>query len=147
MTDAPTVTVEDLESLVETALWNYYPVRDSLSDLRVDVTPDGRVAVSGPVRSGLIKDGVLETLRWVPGVTGIVDGMVADSELEIEVAVALARDPRLEGLPPGAIAIHSHLGEVTLLGRLRDDSMREIATEVASQVSGVQRVYDRTVAR
>ncbi len=147
MTDARTMTVEDLESLVETALWNYYPVRDSLSDLRVDVTPDGRVKVSGPVRSGLIKDGVLETLRWVPGVTGIVDGMVADSELEIEVAVALARDPRLEGLPPGAIAIHSHLGEVTLLGRLRNDSMREIATEVASQVSGVQRVYDRTVAR
>ena len=95
MTDARTMTVEDLESLVETALWNYNPVRDSLSDLRVDVTPDGRVEVSGPVRSGLIKDGVLETLQWVPGVTGIVDGMVADSELEIEVAFALARDPRL----------------------------------------------------
>ena len=147
MTDARTMTVEDLESLVETALWNYNPVRDSLSDLRVDVTPDGRVEVSGPVRSGLIKDGVLETLQWVPGVTGIVDGMVADSELEIEVAFALARDPRLEGLPPGAIAIHSHLGAVTLLGHLKDESMRAPVVEVASQVSGVQRVHDRTVAR
>ncbi|MFQ5923390.1 MAG: BON domain-containing protein, partial [Anaerolineales bacterium] len=84
---------------------------------------------------------------WVPGVTGIVDGIVADSELEIEVAVALARDPRLEGLPPGAIAIHSHLGEVTLLGHLKDDSIRETVMEVASRVSGVQRVHDRTVAR
>jgi len=147
MTDAPVMTVEDLAPAVETALWNYAPIRESFYDLRVKVSPDGRVEVSGPVRSGLIKDGVLETLRWVPGVTGIVDGMVADSELEIEVAVALARDPRLEGLPPGAIAVRSHLGEVTLLGHLIDDSMRGTAVEVASQVIGVKKIDDRTVAR
>jgi osmotically-inducible protein OsmY len=142
-----TMTVEDLESAVETALWNYHPIRESLSDLRIVVSPDGRVEVSGPVRAGLIKDGVLETLRWVPGVTGIVDGLVADNELEIQVAVALARDPRLSNLSPGAIAVHSHLGRVTLVGRLNDETLREAAVEVTSQVTGVKSVEDRTAAR
>jgi len=142
-----TMTVEDLESAVETALWNYPPIRESLSDLKVKVSPDGRVEVSGPVRAGLIKDGVLETLRGVPGVTGIVDGIVADNELEIKVAIALSRDPRIKTLPPGAIAVHSHLGEVTLVGRLEDSSMRGFVLEVASQVSGVHRVEDRMGAR
>jgi osmotically-inducible protein OsmY len=141
------MTVEDLEFAVETALWNYEPIRESLSDLQVTVSPDGRVEVSGPVRAGLIKDGVLETLRLVPGVTGIVDGMVADNELEIQVAVALARDPRLSSLPPGAIAVYSHLGEVTLVGRLKDEAMGEVAAEVASQITGVQSVDDHTAVR
>jgi osmotically-inducible protein OsmY len=146
MTDTPTLTIEDLESAVETALWNYHPIRESLSDLQVSVSQDGRVEVFGPVRSGLIKDGVLETLRWVPGVTGIVDGLVADSELEIEVAIALANDPRLKDLPPGAIAVHSHLGEVTLIGHLENDSMRGTAVEATAKVAGVTAVHDLTTA-
>jgi len=141
-----TLTVEDLESAVETALWNYSPIRESLSDLQVKVSSDGRVDVSGPVRSGLKKDGVLEALRWVPGVTGIVDGMVADNELEIQVALALARDPRLSSLSPGAIAVHSHLGRVTLVGRLKDEALGGVAVEVTSQVSGVKSVDDRSAA-
>ncbi len=141
-----TTTVEDLESAVETALWNYSPVRESLSDLHVTVSPDGRVEVSGPVRSGLIKDGVLEALRWVPGVTGIVDGLVADNELEIQVAIALARDPRLSSLSPGAISVHSHLGRVTLVARLKGEALSAAAAEVASQVAGVRGVDDHTAA-
>ena len=141
-----TVTVEDLESAVETALWNYSPVRESLSDLQVTVSPDGRVEVSGPVRAGLIKDGVLETLRWVPGVTGIVDGLVADNELEIQVAIALARDLRLSSLSPGAISVHCHLGRVTLVARLKDEALSAAAVEVASQVAGVRGVDDHTAA-
>jgi osmotically-inducible protein OsmY len=130
-----TLTVEDLESAVENALWNYPPIRESLSDLQVKVSPDGRVEVYGPVRAGLIKDGVLEALRWVPGVTGVVDGLVADNELEIQVAVALARDPRLSSLSPGAIAVHSHLGRVTLVGRLKDEALRELSDRFPSNVS------------
>ncbi len=142
-----TISAEDLESAVETALWNYSPVRESLSDLHVTVSPDGRVEVSGPVRAGLIKDGVLEVLRWVPGVTGIVDGLVADNELEIQVAIALAQDPRLSSLFPGAISVHSHLGRVTLVGRLEDRAFSEVAVEVANQVLGVTKVDDHTAAR
>ncbi len=138
-----TITAEDLESAVETALWNYSPVRESLSDLHVTVSSDGRVEVSGPVRAGLIKDGVLEALRWIPGVTGIVDGLVADNELEIQVAIALAQDPRLSSLSPGAIAVHSHLGRVTLVARLKDEALGGIAVEAASQVAGVRGVEDQ----
>jgi len=141
-----TMTVDDLESAVETALWNYSPVRESLSDLHVSVSPDGRVEVYGPVRAGLIKDGVLEVLRWVPGVTGIVDGLVADNELEIQVAIALARDSRLSSLSPGAISVHSHLGRVTLVARLKDEALSAAALEVASQVAGVRGVDDHTAA-
>ena len=140
---AQTITAEDLESAVETALWNYSPVRESLSDLHVTVSPEGRVEVSGPVRAGLIKDGVLEALRWVPGVTGIVDGLVADNELEIRVAIALAQDPRLSSLSPGAVSVHSHLGRVTLVASLKDEALSAAAQEVASQVAGVQSVDDQ----
>ena len=146
MTDTPMITAEDLESAVETALWNYSPIRESLSDLQVKVSPDGRVEVSGPVRAGLKKDGVLEAVRWVPGVTGVVDGLIADNELEVQVAMALAQDPRLSSLPPGAIAVHSHLGRVTLLGRLKDEEMGGVAVEVTSQVAGVITVDGRTTA-
>ncbi len=138
-----TITAEDLESAVETALWNYSPIRGSLSDLQVTVSPDGRVEVSGPVRAGLIKDGVLEALRWVPGVTGIVDGLVADNELEIQVAIALAQDPRLSSLSPGAISVHSHLGRVTLVASLKDEALSAAAVEVANQVAGVRSVEDQ----
>ena len=138
-----TSTIEDLESAVETALWNYSPVRESLSDLLVTVSQNGRVEVSGPVRAGLIKDGVLEALRWVPGVTGIVDGLVADNELEIKVAIALAQDPRLSSLSPGAISVHSHLGRVTLVARLKDEALSAAAVEVASHVAGVRSVEDQ----
>ncbi len=141
-----TITAEDLESAVETALWNYSPVRESLSDLHVTVSPDGRVEVSGPVRAGLIKDGVLEALRWVPGVTGIVDGLVADNELEIQVAIALAQDPRLSSLSPGAISVHSHLGRVTLVASLKDEALSAAAHEVAGQVAGVRSVDDHTTS-
>ncbi len=141
-----TISAEDLESAVETTLWNYSPVRESLSDLHVTVSPDGRVEVSGPVRAGLIKDGVLEALRWVPGVTGIVDGLVADNELEIRVAIALAQDPRLSSLSPGAISVHSHLGRVTLVASLKDEALSVAAQEVASQVAGVRSVDDHTTA-
>ena len=79
-----------------------------------------------------LKDGVLDAVRWVPGVTGIVDGLVADNELEIQVAMALARDPRLSSLSPGAIALHSHLGRVTLVGRLKNEALIEVAAEVTS---------------
>ena len=138
-----TITAEDLESAVETALWNYSPIRGSLSDLQVTVSPDGRVEVSGPVRAGLIKDGVLEALRWVPGVTGIVDGLVADNELEIQVAIALAQDPRLSSLSPGAISVHSHLGRVTLVASLKEEALSAAAVEVANQVAGVRSVEDQ----
>lgn len=147
MIDTPRTTVEDLVAAIEAALREYAPVRESLSDLRIEVSSDGRLAISGPVRSGLIKDGVLETLRWVSGVTGIADGIVSDTELEIAVAVALANDPRLKGLPPGAIAIYSHLGQVTLVGHLKEDSVRAVAVEVARQVKGVQGIHDLTRAR
>ena len=138
-----TISAEDLESAVETALWNYSPVREMLSDLHVTVSPDGRVEVSGPVRAGLIKDGVLEAIRWVPGVTGIVDGLVADNELEIKVAIALAQDSRLSSLSPGAISVHSHLGRVTLVARLKDEALSAAAAEVANQVAGVRSVEDQ----
>ena len=142
-----TLTVEDLEFAVETALWNYPPVRESLADLQVKVSSDGRVEVYGPVRAGLIKDGVLEALRWVSGVTGVVDSLVADNELEIQVAIALARDPRLSSLSPGAIAVHSHLGRGTLVGGLKDETLREVAVEVTSQVTGVKSVDGHTAAQ
>ena len=135
--------VEDLDQAIEDALWEYDPVRESLSALKVTADADGTVSISGHVRSGVIKDGVLETLRRVPGITGIVETVYADNEIEFEVARVLAVDPSLKGLSPGTIAVHSHLGTVTLVGKVVDSALQEAATEVAGQIPGVLAIDDR----
>lgn len=143
MTVAPpaeATDTEDLQIAVERALWEYDQVRGALSELRAEAMPDGKVEISGHVRSGLIKDGVLATLRRVPGVSEIVDRLYSDQELEVAVAWALAE---VKKLPPGAVSIHGHLGQITLLGRLPDESLRSPVVEAAGSVPGVDRIVDR----
>jgi osmotically-inducible protein OsmY len=141
MIELPTQQLEDLQTAVDEALWHYTPVRGALWELRAVVAPDGEVEIRGHVRASIIKDGVIAALRTVPGVLRIVDRLVADPELELAVARALAEIPNL---PPGAIAVRSHLGKVSLLGRLPDEALRKQVLDVAAAVPGVRGVDDRT---
>jgi osmotically-inducible protein OsmY len=139
---APTrdIDTEDLQTAVDRALWEYDQVRGALSELSVEARHDGTVEISGHVRSGMIKDGVIETLRRVSGVTEIVDRLFSDHELEVAVASVLAS---IDKLAPGLISVHSHLGHVTLLGRLPSESLRSEVLGAASSVAGVEQVVDR----
>lgn len=141
MIDKQTRELEDLQHAVDDALWQYDPVRGALWGLRAEVRPDASVEISGHVRSRSIRDGVVEVIQMVPGVRQVVDQIVTDPHLETEVARALAG---IQQLPPGRIAVHSHLGAITLLGQLPDQSLREALVGAAKQVPGVRTVDDRT---
>ncbi len=136
-------TLEDLRGAVEEALWAYEPVRTARHPIETRVRPDGVVEVRGHVRSRLIKDGLLRTLRSVPGVREVEDHLVADPDLELAVAQALASDPRTRQIPPGAITIHSIFGIVTLFGHLPEGVDRQQVVEVVRGIEGVRHVVDR----
>lgn len=134
--------LQDLQLAVEDALWRYDPLRPALSELRVEVRPDGQVEIAGPVRTGLIKDGILASVRRVPGVTGIIDRILPDHELEIAVARAMASDEMLTKLPPGTLSVHSHLGRVSLVGRVPDPALRKRVLEIVPNLPGIRGVID-----
>ncbi len=137
------LTLEDLQQALEEALWAYEPVRTASREVEARVQPGGVVEVSGYVRSRLIKDGVLNILRRHPGVNEVVDHLIADPDLELAVAMKLATDPRTRDIPPGAVAVHSHFGAVTLVGRLPVGFSHAEVVEVVREVPGVRHVVDR----
>jgi osmotically-inducible protein OsmY len=137
------VVLQDLQQAVEEALWEYTPVRDTIGLLRIEARPDGQVEIAGPVRSGLIEDGVLETVRRLPGVTGVIDRILPDPELELAVAKAIGADPGLKALTPGTVTVHSHLGQVSLVGKAPEASLRRRLVEVTRAVPGTRGVLDR----
>ncbi len=140
MTEA---ALQDLQLEVEEALWQYDPVREALGALRIEARPDGQVEIAGPVRSGSIKDGILATVRRLPGVVGVIDRILPDHELELAIAKAMNTDPILKALPPGSVSLYSHLGQVSLVGKTPSEAMRRRALEVARGVPGVRRLVDR----
>lgn len=140
MIDKQTRELADLQHAVDEALWGYDPVRGALWELRAEVRQDASVEVSGHVRSRSIREGVIEVLQELPGVQQVVDQLVTDPQLENEVARALTGIQRLQ---PGRIAVHGHLGVITLLGKLPEESLRQTVVGAAERVPGVRSVEDR----
>jgi osmotically-inducible protein OsmY len=134
---------QDLQLEVEEALWQYDPVREALGALRIEARPDGQVEIAGPVRSGSIKDGILATVRRLPGVVGVIDRMLPDHELELDIAKAIDSDSSLKTLPPGSVSVYSHLGQVSLVGKVPIEALRRKVVEAAQAVPGVRRLVDR----
>jgi osmotically-inducible protein OsmY len=130
----------DLQRAVERALWKFGQIRPNLPSLNIAASEDGSVEIVGPVRSSLTKEGILQVARRVPGVTGVVDRLMSDPELEIAVAEALVADSNTKDL---RISVHSHMGSVTLVGEGVSDEARAAADRVAEEVPGVQEVISR----
>jgi len=135
--------LHDLQLEVEEALWQYAPVREALGALQIEARPDGQVEIAGPVRTGSIKDGILATVRRLPGVLGVIDRILPDHELELTIAKAIDKDPSLKAMRPGSVSVYSHLGQVSLVGKAPTEALRRRAVEVARAVSGVRRLVDR----
>jgi osmotically-inducible protein OsmY len=72
----------------------------------------------------------------------VEDRIVADPDLEIAVARALADDPKTAGVPAGSVLVFAQLGNVVLVGDLPESLLAEVL-RVAGQVPGVRRVVDR----
>jgi osmotically-inducible protein OsmY len=130
--------LERLKMEIEGRIANLEPLRTLGNHLKISVDSDGAIEVSGPVRSHLIKEMVLQSIRETPGVHTIEDDVIADPDLELDVAQALTSDDRTREIPLGHIFIHSRSGVVSLAGKLPDDIQLSDVLDVVSSVDGVR---------
>jgi osmotically-inducible protein OsmY len=125
---------EELADRIVDAWWGD-PVLHALmvnSDVRA-VVRDGTATLEGYVWTAEQKRRLEEVAQSVPGVLGVRNEVVADDELALTVARALAEDPRFRDWD---IRVHSYLGNVHLQGSVPDAETREAAGEVAARVPG-----------
>ena len=100
---------------------------------------NGRGILSGNVAASRIAEAVEGALSEVSCVLGIENRLVADPDVEISVASALAQNPSTQG---GRFMVHSRLGRVTLEGQVKPEAA-QAAVAVAREVAGVVSVESR----
>ncbi len=120
---------------VQTALWNEDTIR-FLDYKNISVVVDnGKVTLSGHVVKN--KRYIEGIVHQVPGVTQVQDDLVADQDLAIEVAQALAQDPRTR---PYHILVGCRHGWVHLNGQVPDPETQTAVEEVAAHVPAARGV-------
>jgi hypothetical protein len=134
----PTRQMEDIHLQVAERMEKIEPLRTLGNFLQTKLDPNGVIKIAGPTQSLLIKQMVIQALSDIPGIQGIQDHIVADPDLELAVAWALAQDHRTSNLPPGRIFIRSHLGVITLFGDLPAGFLLQDIVDVVLNVSGVR---------
>jgi hypothetical protein len=134
----PARQMEDIHLQVAERMEKIEPLRTLGNFLQTELDPNGVIQVTGPTQSLLIKQMVIQALSDIPGIQGIQDRIVADPDLELAVAWALAQDHRTCDLPPGRIFIRSHLGVITVFGNLPAGFLLQDIVDVVSNVSGVR---------
>lgn len=128
---------DEIKLLVEEALLSYPPLREAGCPINVEVK-DGRVELTGIVRSLAMKE-MASRLAWgIPGVKEVVNNLLVDSQLEGEVAKRIASDPQTK---PWACSIRVQVirGQVRLKGNVPQEA-REVIRKVAAGTPGVLRV-------
>jgi len=100
---------------------------------------DGKVILSGNAASSRIAEAMEGALSGVSCVLGVENRLVADPDVEISVASALAQNPSTQG---GRFIVHSRLGRVSLEGQVKPEAA-QAAVEVAQEVAGVVSVESR----
>jgi osmotically-inducible protein OsmY len=109
-----------------------------LRAIRLEVE-DGKVILLGNVAASRIAEAMEGALSGVSCVLGVENRLVADPDLEISVASALAQNPSTQG---GRFIVHSRLGRVSLEGGVKPEAA-QAAVEVAQEVAGVVSVESR----
>jgi hypothetical protein len=98
---------------------------------------DGAVVLEGHVAGTFNWRRVENIARSVPGVNAVHNDLVADSDLEIQVAQALARDARTR---PYILRVGSYHGWIRLGGTVPCQELQSAAEAVAAQVPAVRGV-------
>jgi osmotically-inducible protein OsmY len=143
--------VHNLATSVEDTLWGYDPLRQTDSLIEVSAAPDGTVSLTGHVRGDMLKYIAGRLAAQTPGVTRVLNGLVADTDLESDVALALATDPEVMTCTDQLI-IKVVLGVVYLTGPIAAADMpaaetaRAKAETLARAVPGVLDVINDTHA-
>ena len=112
-----------------------------LRAIRLEVE-DGKLMLVGNVASSRLADAAQEAASRVSSVSGIENRLIADTDVEISVASALAQDASTQG---ERYIVHSRLGKVVLEGQVKPEAT-QAAVEVARQVAGVVSVESRLQA-
>lgn len=100
---------------------------------------DGVVTLRGHASISAHRQMIEHIVRGVPGIQGVANHIITDDRLDIQVAQALAGDPRTR---PEMILVNTSRGYVYLSGTVTDESRRTAAEEVAASVSGVRGVVN-----
>ena len=139
--------VQGLAADVEQAIWSVDRFRSTDSLVQVAARADGSVTLGGHVRGDMLKYIAGRIAAQVPGVTAITNDLVADNELEADVAMALAGDPRTRAMTDQTV-IKAILGVVQLSGTIAGadqaaaEAARFEAEKLARSVPGVREVIN-----
>jgi hyperosmotically inducible protein len=134
----------ELEEAAREALVRYGTLRIWGHSVEIKAS-DGTVTLDGHVRTVTSKETAERLIRVVPGVKGVKNNLFVDTDLEIAVAQALARDPRTVNGFPG-ILVGCAFGKVFLKGNVALQEIKKAAGEIAMQVPGVREVTNELVA-
>ena len=131
----------DLLDDVQAALYNYPRLHVDLRAVQVRVV-DGEAWLLGNVASSLNRRIMEELLVEVRGLTAVHNEIVADNELAIQIAQALARDPRTRGQLFG---VYPNLGEVFLRGNARSAEALQAAIDIAQKAGTGHHVTNQMI--
>ncbi len=124
-------------------LWDYEPLRASRPELDLEVT-HGTVLVRGRARTLAMKEIVGYFCQRVEGVTAVRNELISDTEVEREVADALAAEPELG---PLCLLVDARNGVATLSGDLPRPELEVRAVEAARSAPGVVDVMSELAVR
>jgi osmotically-inducible protein OsmY len=142
---------QNLAARVEQALWADSRLRSSDTLVRVAAARDGAVTLEGHVRGDILRYLCGRLAAQVPGVSRVTNKLVADTDLENDVAMALALDPGVQ-IFTDKLVVKVILGVVQLTGVIAAadlaaaEAARAQAERVARAVPGVREVVNNARA-
>ncbi len=128
----------ELEGEVRQALWDYPRLRIDLGAVTVHAQCNN-IWLLGHVSSDINRRLMEDLARGVSGVRELHNELVADNDLAIAVAGALAKREETRGLP---IGVYPNLGEVYLRGVVPTDAVKQLAEKVAASVPGIKTLHN-----
>jgi len=129
----PFATDESIKDAVLERLEGDPAISPFARSLTVEVR-DQRVQLSGYVRTQAEAEKAAAVARSVPGVIAVDRGMRSDDDLASAVREAISRDLGTSGTD---VEVRSVLGQVDIVGQVRDQQARRRIENAASRVPGV----------
>jgi osmotically-inducible protein OsmY len=132
-----------LEQAVRRALDHYTPLRMWRHSFEIQAS-GGKATLTGNARSQAEKEVAGNLARAVKGITSVDNQMIADGDVELDVAQALAVDERTRDAFPG-ILVGVVFGTVYLKGTAASDVVKQAAGEIAGKIANVRQVSNELV--